>query len=75
MGMFAVEYMIKSWLTYRYKCCFDEALLLRKYDKVSHDVFYLTHASPSLAVVLALRGPTMYVETTIGFASLLTSYR
>ncbi len=50
MGMFAVEYMIKSWLTYRYKCCFDEALLLRKYDKVSHDVFYLTHASPSLAV-------------------------
>jgi hypothetical protein len=50
VGMFAVEYMIKSWLTYRYKCCFDEALLSKEYDKVSHDVIHLTHASPTLAV-------------------------
>lgn len=50
VGMFAVEYMIKSWLTYRYKCYFDKALLSREYDSVSHDLVYLTHPSPTLAV-------------------------
>jgi hypothetical protein len=50
VGMFAVQYMIKSWLTFRYKCCFDEAFLSREYDGVSHDVIHLTHASPILAV-------------------------
>lgn len=49
VGMLAVEYMMKSYLTYEYKCHFDQALVSGDYD-ILYDVIYMTHDAPTLAV-------------------------
>ncbi len=49
-GMFAVEQMMKSYLTYEYKCHFDQALVTGQYEKVLYDVIYITHEVPTLGV-------------------------
>jgi hypothetical protein len=57
-GMVAVEHMMKSYHTYVYKSFFDEALISKKYDAVSHEIVTLRHAEPTIAVcsLLSLDG-------------------
>lgn len=49
-GMTAVDHMFRSYLTYEYKLPFDEALLSKRYNAVSHDVVMLHHDEPTVAV-------------------------
>jgi hypothetical protein len=49
-GMFAVEYMMKSYLTHEYKCHFDEALVSKQYGGVLHDLVTISHEEATIAV-------------------------
>jgi hypothetical protein len=49
-GMTAVDYMLRSYRTYLYKCRFDEGLLAKRYDHVLHDVFTIAHERSTIAV-------------------------
>lgn len=57
-GMLAIEHMMKSYQTYRYKCSFDAALVSRKHDAVSHHVITIHREEPTIAVssLLSLDG-------------------
>ncbi len=50
VGMLALEYMVKSYSTHRYKCYFDEALIAKRYGDVLHDVVSIGHERASVAV-------------------------
>jgi hypothetical protein len=48
--MVAVEHMMKAFLTYQYKCCFDKALLLKEHSRVVHDVIKISQEEATVAV-------------------------
>jgi hypothetical protein len=50
VGMLALEYMVKSYSTYQYKCSFDQALIAQRYGEVLHDVVHVSHERANVAV-------------------------
>jgi len=49
-GMLAVEHMMRAYLTYVYKCSFDQALVSREHEAVSHHSFVVDHEEPTVGV-------------------------
>jgi len=49
-GMVAVEHMMRSYLTYTYKCPLDDALISNNYAALSHRVVTIQHDQPTIAV-------------------------
>jgi len=50
VGMLALDYMVKSYSTYEYKCSFDKALIAKRYGDVLHDVVLISHERANVAV-------------------------
>jgi hypothetical protein len=50
IGLLALEWMVKSYSTYEYKLHFDDALVSAKFDGILHDVIWINHHSPTVAV-------------------------
>jgi hypothetical protein len=49
-AMMALQRMIISWKTFRYRINFDQSYFERSFDLLTHDVFVLEHQKPTLAV-------------------------
>jgi hypothetical protein len=50
-GMLATGHLLKAFETYRYRAnCFDEALVARQYDGLTHDVLVFDDQPPYIAV-------------------------
>lgn len=49
-GMLALDLMLRSYLTYVYKCSFDQALLSREYGAVLHHPIMVSHDQPTVGV-------------------------
>lgn len=49
-GMEALQWMITAHETWKYKSLLDDALIGKAYTELSHEVFTLRHARPSIAV-------------------------
>lgn len=64
-GMFAVERMVISYETFLYKSKYDEALLQKSFDSISHDVFVFENQSPTIAASALFSIDNLHVEDDV----------